>query len=367
MIKITQSILNLAIGSKIKFGQYQVETESKQPIIWQIADKNHTGYPDGAVTLITEKIIDLRGFDGKESGNADSNRASNGNNRYRTSNLRQWLNSGGLASSWFMTQNLTDGVANANNHDASPTDGNMSTLTGYDDKDGFLNCFNTQELAHILDTSLTVAKNTVTDGGSSESITDKIFLPSTTEVGLANENSIAEGSKLTLFSDNASRLTYLTQQAFSNTRSSGKPSSVANPWNWWLRTPDSSNSGYVRSADTDGSLSYRSAYYGNLGVRPACNLSSDILVSDIVDVDGCYTIVLTKKYIITLDKPITVSTNDALMKYKFNPKINGNDMNLTEVDNEKLIYKAENVEDNKVDLEIDGKDAKIDKIAYVVS
>lgn len=32
-------------------------------------------------------------------------------------------------------------------------------------------------------------------------------------------------------------------------------------------------------------------YYGHLGLRPACNLSSDLLVSDTTDSDGCYTIV----------------------------------------------------------------------------
>lgn len=364
---MTQSIANLAVGSKIKFGQYQVETESKQSIIWKIADKNHSGYPTNSVTLITEKIIDLRGFDGKESGNADSNRTSYGSNRYRTANLRQWLNSGGLANTWFTAQNLTDETANTNNHDAPPVDANMNTTTGYNTKDGFLNFFNQQELTSILNTSLTTAKNTVTDGGSSESITDKIFLPSVTEVGLGNENNIAEGNKLALFSDATSRLAYLTQQAFSNTKSNNKPSAIANAWYWWLRSPYSSSSSHVRYVIDDGSLDYGNAYIGYLGVRPACNLSSDILVSDTVDSDGCYTIVWTKKYIITLDKPITITVTDALMKYKFNPKINGNNANLTEVDNEKLIYKVDNVEDNKVDLEIDGKDAKIDKIAYVVS
>ncbi len=364
---MTQSISNLPIGSKVKFGQYQVETESKQPIIWKIADKNHSGYPANSVTLITEKIIDLRGFDGKEAGNADANRVSSGSNRYRTSNLRQWLNSGGLANAWFTAQNLTDGTANTNNHDAPPIDANMNQPTGYYDKDGFLNCFSTQELASILNTTLTVAKNTVTDGGSSESVTDKIFLPSTTEVGLANENSIAEGSLLPLFSDATSRLTYLTQQAFSNTLSASKPTAIGNAWYWRLRTPDSSNSYNVRLVHTDGSLNSSNAYYGIVGVRPACNLSSDILVSDTVDSDGCYTFVWTKKYIITLDKPITVATTDNLMKYKFNPKINGNDMALKSVDNEKLVYGVDNLESTDVDLEIDGKNAKIDKIAYVVS
>ena len=364
---MTQSISNLAVGSKVKFGQYQVETESKQPIIWKIADKNHSGYPANSVTLITEKIIDLRGFDGKEAGNTDANRDSYGSNRYRTSNLRQWLNSGGLANAWFTAQNLTDGTANTNNHDAPPIDANMNQPTGYYDKDGFLNCFSTQELASILNTTLTVAKNTVTDGGSSESVTDKIFLPSTTEVGLANENSIAEGSLLPLFSDATSRLTYLTQQAFSNTLSVSKPTAIGNAWYWWLRTPYSSNSCDVRGVYAGGSLGGSVAYGGHVGVRPACNLPSDILVSDTTDSDGCYTAVWTKKYTITLDKPITITTADNLIKYKFNPKINGNNMTLKEVDSEKLVYTTSDIEGNNVDLKIEGKDAKLDKIAYVVS
>lgn len=364
---MTQSISNLPIGSKIKFGQYQVETESKQPIIWQIADKNHSGYPANSVTLITEKIIDLRGFDGKEAGNADANRVSSGSNRYRTSNLRQWLNSGGLANAWFTAQNLTDGTANTNNHDAPPIDANMNQPTGYYDKDGFLNCFSEQELNGILNTTLTVVKNTVTDGGSSETVTDKIFLLSTTEVGLPNENGIAEGNKLALFSDDASRLSYLTQQAFSNTLSTSKPSAIGNTWYWWLRTPNSGYSDNTRNVSTDGSLYNHIAYIGYLGVRPACNLLSDILVSDTIDSDGCYTAVWPKKYTITLDKPITITTADNLIKYKFNPKINGNDMVLKEVDSEKLVYTTSDIEGNNVDLKIEGKDAKLDKIAYVVS
>ena len=37
-----------------------------------------------------------------------------------------------------------------------------------------------------------------------------MFLASTTEVGLANENGIAEGSRLALFSNDASRVAYPT-------------------------------------------------------------------------------------------------------------------------------------------------------------
>lgn len=64
---------------------------------------------------------------------------------------------------------------------------------------------------------------------------------------------------------------------------------------WWLATPYSTASnGYahsVRSVGSDGSLSDTCAYYGNLGVRPAWFLKSDILVSDEEEESGCTCIV----------------------------------------------------------------------------
>ena len=47
----------------------------------------------------------------------------------------------------------------------------------------------------------------------------------------------------------------------------------------------------VRSVYSSGALRRNDAYYGNGGVRPLCNLSSSILVSDTADSDGAYTII----------------------------------------------------------------------------
>ena len=71
-------------------------------------------------------------------------------------------------------------------------------------------------VAELLTTTQTVARNTVTDGGSYETVTSKMFLPSTTEVGLANENNIAEGTLLALFSNALTRVAYPTAQCVSN-------------------------------------------------------------------------------------------------------------------------------------------------------
>ena len=48
---------------------------------------------------------------------------------------------------------------------------------------------------------------------------------------------------------------------------------------WWTATPDSPINSGVRVVDSDGSLYNSDAYYGGGGVRPLCNLKSEILVS----------------------------------------------------------------------------------------
>lgn len=273
-------ISSLPIGSKVKLGKHQVNNEARQDIIWQVGAKDHAGYPASSVTLVADKIIDYRAIDAKETSNSDSDRRSYGNNRYKDSNIRQWLNKG--IKPWFVKTHSAD---------EPPTNAGTEYATGYDNRDGFLSAFSSDELSAILDTTLTVAKNTVTDGGGVETVMDKVFLLSNTEVGLANEPGGAEGSKLPLFTDNSSRICSSTQQAFSNTTNSNRPGAVGTAWYWWLRSPSSSYSNHVRYVGTSGTLRGRDAYDGYCGVRPALNLKSGIFVSDSVDSDGAYTVI----------------------------------------------------------------------------
>lgn len=250
-------------------------------IVWRIADKNHTGYPSNSVTLIADKILCLKAFDAKEPSNTNADRKNYGNNRYNYANIRKWLNS--AAASWYSA---------AHNADAPPTSANVwSGHNPYDTEAGFLAGFSPQFAAALLSTTRTIAKNTVTDGGGSEQVTDKIFLASNTEVGLANENSIVEGSKLAIFSDNTSRLAYPTAEAVANSSYTDTNFNTGAPWYWWLSTPYAANSFLVRNVNASGTLNTNYAYYGYGGVRPLCNLSSEILVSDTVDSDGAYTII----------------------------------------------------------------------------
>ena len=98
---------------------------------------------------------------------------------------------------------------------------------------------------------------------------------------------IAEGSKLALFSDNTSRLAYCTQAAIDKSNYGSDPT-TSQAWYWWLRTPYSGYSYYVRGVYTSGALNSNYAYVGHRGVRPLCNLKSDILVSDSTNSRGNY-------------------------------------------------------------------------------
>lgn len=131
----------------------------------------------------------------------------------------------------------------------------------------------------------------MTDGGSYETVTSKMFLASTTEVGLANENSIAEGSLLALFSNDASRVAYPTSECVSKSEYTNANFTTSKGWYWWLRTPSSSNADIVRRVNSDGTLNNTNACRGLSGVRPLCNLKSSILVSDSPNSDGNYTVI----------------------------------------------------------------------------
>lgn len=267
---------SLAIGSKIKISHSVLGD-----IIFLKADKDHGGYPENSTTLITEKIILLRTFDAKEPNNSDGNRKNYGNNKYSVSNLDQWLNSTAAAGQWYSARHSAD---------QAPDNANVwSNYNEYDQDAGFLAGFDDAFVAALKDTTLKVALNTVTDGGSYESVVRKFFLPSRAELFGAAENSVMEGSLLSYFSANTNDIRKAQISAYAAAHSEFSVT-AGNNWYYWLRTPDSSSSCDVRYVYSDGSLFNYYAYYGRNGVRPLCNLDSGISVSDSTDSDGCYTL-----------------------------------------------------------------------------
>lgn len=232
------------------------------------------------VGLVTERIISLKCFDAMEPNSGNSDRRRYGNNRAAVATLLQWLNSAAGPGGWYSAQHSTD---------APPNNSNVwSNYNEYEAEAGFLSFFEADFRNALLNDTITVAKNTVTDGGGSEQITRKVRLLTMTEVGLGNENGIAEGTKWPLFTDNNSRLAYPTAEAVSKSEYTNSGLNASSPWWWWLLTPNAGYAHGVRFVYSVGNLNRLSAYNGSYGVRPALFLAPDTLVSDTTDTDGAY-------------------------------------------------------------------------------
>lgn len=102
----------------------------------------------------------------------------------------------------------------------------------------------------------------------------KGFILSCPEVGLTGTTT--DGKAFPYFSSNANRIAYFD----------GTSTAV----DWWLRSPSSGNdySAYIVSAD--GTQYYGYVYNAGYCPRPALALSSQILVSNGTDSEGCYTV-----------------------------------------------------------------------------
>ena len=98
-------------------------------------------------------------FDGEESGNSDSNVNRLGSNRWKTSNLRQYLN--GKGSSWFTKQTNSDVLASQ-----------------YSNVQGFMSGFGDDFLNILKPVKVSTQCNTVNDGGGTDITYDTFFPPS---------------------------------------------------------------------------------------------------------------------------------------------------------------------------------------------
>ena len=252
------------VGTKLKFGSI-----FGNPIVMKIANISGSD-----ITLITDGVIARYAYDAKEPNNSNSDRQDYGNNRYRYSNIHQWLNSEAGAGSWYVAQHSAD---------QAPDSTSVVSENPYKSAAGFLNGFSTKEKNYLKTKTVTVGKSN-TDGGGTEALNARVWLPSETEVGLQTD--FVEGSQLQAFSDNNSRIAYETADCAAHT---GGAAGAA--WYYWLRTPYPSDSCRVRFVYSDGTLySSNYAYDGSNGVRPLCVLDSSVLVSLTVDSDGCYTL-----------------------------------------------------------------------------
>ncbi len=211
-----------------------------------------SSYASRESTTPIESVSVVEGSGGTNLGTADgttanmnhTHRIRYGSNNWRESAVRQWLNSAAAANEWWHPQTIFD---------RPPSYANQpGFLAGFDDD--FINAVG------LVD--VTTAYNTVyeADGttGGSYTTRDKFFLPSMVEVGLGNNDSVAEGSVMEYFNGatDTDRIKY----------------DIAAPTtarDWWLRSPYPGSGNLVHNVTPSGALNNGLAYNG-IAVAAAC-------------------------------------------------------------------------------------------------
>ena len=248
---------SLSLNDTFYMGKYQVGSETPWDIEWEIVHQES----DYQIAM-AKQIIDLRCFDANESSNSDSDRQNYGNNNWGVSNIEQWLNSDASAGNWYSAQHSAD---------APPSSANVwSNYNPYDTKPGFLYYWNDEEKSVLKDMTLTLANNTVTDGGGSYTWTGKIWLPTYTQMTGSQNNNISEGTQFSKFTDNASRVKTLHAMCAANNQYCiDKSKTEGTAWYYWMSSAHPSNSYYSRFVDSNGYPdTATSAYNGQTGLAP---------------------------------------------------------------------------------------------------
>lgn len=185
-------------------------------------------------------------FDAAEPTNPDTNIASFGSNDWEISGIRQFLNSGGNAGSWWQAKS---------DYDVQPDYAASAA--------GFMKGFDADFLAVIGEVSKITAKNT-SDGVIAHTTNEKFFLPSMTEVYGGLNGTIAEGVVYPYYAENSSLTTAGTGSDTNRIKYRN-----GNAQNWLLRSPDLPGTHQVRRGYTTGAI-YHTSANNSSGLAPIC-------------------------------------------------------------------------------------------------
>ena len=251
----------------IEIGDYiQMGTYGGVPIVWRCVAKDS----NGPLMLSDRVLCDYMPYDAKTNKNAETGshrrnswRDNFGSNHWRDSNIRSWLNSNAEAGKvdWLCGNPPT-------------SDSVYPESSAYDQKEGFLRSFNSDELGAIktvkqrsivshpeytagyidapgVDLPYNTTIDTVADGYDSahyEYIWDRVFLLDVQQLKTVNDN--------------------LNGYHIAKNRSG-----VA--WNYWLRTPITTCNHDMRFVTPQGTILRDAPYKGYYGVRPAFYLNTE--------------------------------------------------------------------------------------------
>ena len=255
--------------SKLPAGAIVVDPQTtyyNKPITWIILEHGYDSC-DGT-TLLSEKILCLKAFDAKEPSNENTDIQNYGNSAYQYSNLLQWLNSDAVGGTWYTAKHSAD---------QSP-DAEFVTYNPYTSEAGFLAGFSDTFKDNLLLTHKIIQYGYYWNDGY-EVLSSKIFLLSNSELWSSD--------MYEYFPQTGDEDVFLTAEAIAN--DSCRYDKLTTPWNWWLRTKY--NTYKADYKPFNGSPSSQAANIGDCGVRPACQIASNTLVSDTPNNDGYYEII----------------------------------------------------------------------------
>ncbi len=228
-------------------------------VTWIIVAHDHYEGLKPHVTLLTEDLIGHFVFD--DSSDRDHLFAKEGYNHWGQSGtgnashgLRPWLNS-----------------------------------TGIHEGEGFHRAFSESFKSVVLTTNVS---NKEWESGSVYSTQDKVFIPSTTELGDAEEYSYTIGDVYTFFSDEGEeeRIAMIVGDGWNEIVEKSWEKYFIEEWGiygnncfYWTRSPSSGFGSFVGSVTTLGTFDGFGTSFSLSGVRPVLNLKADTLVSEIRD------------------------------------------------------------------------------------
>ncbi|MFO7942138.1 MAG: DUF6273 domain-containing protein [Bacillota bacterium] len=216
------------------------EGDITSPVIWIVAAKDH--YDSPGITLLAENLLGYFPFDTSrvEVGHlAGQNHWGNSGTGNADHGLRPWLNSNGI-------------------HEG----------------EGFYAAFSSDFQSIVLETEV---PNKEYENGTPYMTTDKVFIPSSTELGDTEHMDTYEiGSAYPFFegAEDELRTARIMGDDFCR--------------DYWLRNPNTEGYRPVGSVYEYGMIVSSFADFDSIGVRPVINVSSSATVSAESDEDGVY-------------------------------------------------------------------------------
>lgn len=333
-------------GSYITFGKYNGEK-----LVWRcIGDDGENGK-----IFISDKILTLKAFDAKGT-DATAYNEQYGNGRWKTSNLRLWLNCADDSVKWGDANSPSaEFVKDMKNpyHDEkgflcsdnfSPIEVNLlkehtyKTLINYqnigDDTNGSDNhiyCSNVDDVLQNYESAY------------SEMLKDKVYIPSVEDIYNIND----------IYTYGISYyMTSPTQVLADNNMNSFLELNTEGVWSYWLRDAlYSTDDSKVRCVNNDGKSGYASAYDGEIGVRPMIVIDSTNagINGGSGSIENPYNITGEEACVLKIKKDVVLENTDAIVNVYENI---AEDVIIKLYHNDKMV--CDNVTDNECSITAEG-------------